>query len=78
MSPEKSTIGKLVLLRTRCGCQRYMPAPSVRLDKFIEIPLRPNFQSVTDERAVALSIEYRIFEFEAETRDGVLVYTERY
>lgn len=72
---------RTALLRTRCGCVRYMEVNY--LHRFLEIPLLPDFRDSILTSMETGAVEYeplerRMFELDGQTKDGICIYTEVY
>lgn len=70
-------MNRTVLLRTRCGCEKYMIVTSPRRE--INVPLRPNFTDFLVKReppVIEECIKVRRFLIDGCTADGIYIYTE--
>lgn len=72
---------RIALLRTRCGCERYMEVDHAQ--RYIEMSLLPDFRDSALPLIEADAIQYeplkkRTFGLDGQTRDGIYIYTEIY
>ena len=67
---------RTALLRTRCGCEKYMEIDHDR--SWIELPLRIDRPSDVNKQTVDMTklFRRRRFRFDGRTADGIFIYTE--
>lgn len=68
---------RTVLLRTRCGCEKYMQVDFIH--RQIAVLLRPNFNERMKEEdfpSMIIGLKRRNFLVDGCTADGIYIYTE--